>query len=122
TWNRGNPLDIIGDANVERYYSVLKILANAEEVHGIIVLVGPQGVTSLYEIAKAIVDVKKTTDKPMTASFIGIVHQESEDYVDSHGIPEFEAPERAVRAMHALYLRGKFLGRGGNEQSEKYNH
>ncbi|MEW5761150.1 MAG: CoA-binding protein, partial [Candidatus Thermoplasmatota archaeon] len=42
TWNRGNPLDIIGDANVERYYSVLKILANAEEVHGIIVLVGPQ--------------------------------------------------------------------------------
>jgi hypothetical protein len=68
---------------------------------------------SLEEIAHVIVDVSKTTRKPFTASFVGIVSQPSEDYMDTHGIPEMEVPERPVRAMKALHHRGLYLRRRG---------
>jgi acyl-CoA synthetase (NDP forming) len=80
-------------------------------VHGIITIVGPQAVMALEDVAHAIVDVSRTTQKPFTASFVGVVSQVSEDYLDQHGIPEMEVPERPVRAMKALHHRGLYLRR-----------
>ena len=52
--------------------------------------------------------------KPVTVSFVGMVAQDGENYLDSHGIPEIEYPERAVFAMHALMERMRFLEREGS--------
>jgi len=113
TWSRSNPVDVIGDADLDRYKKTLEILARAPEVHGIITIIGPQAVMSLMEVAQVIVDISKKSKKPFTASFVGIVHQDSEDYMDKHGIPEMEVPERPVRAMKALHHRGLYLRRRG---------
>ena len=111
TWSRGNPVDVIGDSDLDRYQRALEILVAAPEVHGIITIVGPQAVMPLEDVAHAIVDVHRTTQKPFTASFVGVMSQPSEDYLDQHGIPEMEVPERPVRAMKALYHRGLYLRR-----------
>ncbi len=111
TWNHTNPVDVIGDSDLERYRAVLETLVSAPEVHGIITIVGPQAVMPFEDVARAIVDVSKTTSKPFTASFVGVVSQPSEDYLDQAGIPEMEVPERPVRAMKALYHRGLYLRR-----------
>jgi hypothetical protein len=42
-----------------------------------------------------------------------MVHQDSENYLDSQGIPEIEYPERAVFAMYALLTRYHFLKKEG---------
>jgi len=113
TWNHGNPVDVIGDADLARYTAVLDILINAPEVHGIITIVGPQAVMDLGDVARAIVEMSGTTSKPFCASMVGVVSQASENYLDEHGIPEMEVPERPVRAMKALYHRGLYLRRRG---------
>jgi len=111
TWNHGNPVDVIGDADLDRYERVLDILVRAPEVHGLITIVGPQAVMPLEEVAHSIVDISRSTSKPFCASFVGVVSQPSEDFLDQHGIPEMEVPERPVRAMKALYHRGLYLRR-----------
>jgi acetyltransferase len=113
SWSHGNPVDIVGDADLDRYKSTLEILVGAEEVHSLITIVGPTATVNLDDLAEAIVDISKTTNKPFTASFVGVISQSSENYMDNHGIPEMEVPERPVRAMKALYHRGLYLKRRG---------
>ncbi|UCH88629.1 MAG: CoA-binding protein [Thermoplasmata archaeon] len=108
-WSHRNPVDIIGDASASRYDDSLKILMNAKEIDGVILLLSPTAKTDALNIAYRIVDIHETTGKPITVSFIGMVAQTSENYLDSKGIPEIEYPERAVFAMHALMERMKFL-------------
>ena len=113
TWSHRNPVDIIGDATAERYEASLEILMNADEVDGVIVLLSPTARADPLNIAKSIVRIQKKVGKPVTASFVGMVSQESENYLDRNGIPEIEYPERAVFAMYALVERMRFLKKEG---------
>lgn len=108
-WSHGNPVDIIGDSTAQRYDDALRILMNAEEVDAVILLLSPTARAHPLNIAYRIVDIHESTGKPITVSFIGMIHQDSENYLDSQGIPEIEYPERAVFAMYALIERFRFL-------------
>ncbi|UCG70028.1 MAG: CoA-binding protein [Thermoplasmata archaeon] len=109
SWSHRNPVDIIGDSTAQRYDDALKILMNAEEIDAVIVLLSPTAMAHPLNLAYRIVDIHESTGKPITVSFVGIVHQPSENYLDSQGIPEIEYPERAVFAMYALMERYRFL-------------
>lgn len=109
TWSWGNPIDIIGDADTSRYANVLKAVGQAPEVKGIMVIAARQAATNLYEIAKWIQITSKLSGKPTVACFAGIDDPESEQFLDSRGIPVMPVPERAITALHALSVRGKYL-------------
>jgi len=113
TWSWGNPVDIIGDADTARYANVLKAVGQAPEVKGILVIAARQAATNLYEIAKWIAITSKLSGKPTVACFAGIEDPESERFLDSRGIPVMPVPERAVTALHALSVRGKYLKKMG---------
>jgi len=113
SWSKGNPIDMIGDAQERRYHDALTIVLDAEEVDGVIVMFSPSAISTPLKIAESIVDVASDYDKPVTASFVGMVSQDAENYLDMHGIPEMEYPERAVVAMHSLMERMRFLKREG---------
>lgn len=108
-WSHRNPVDIIGDSTAQRYDDVLRILMNAEEIDAVIVLLSPTAMAHPLNLAYRIVDIHQATGKPISVSFVGLIHQPSENYLDSQGIPEIEYPERAVFAMHALMERMRFL-------------
>ncbi len=112
TWSHGNPVDIIGDADVERYDKGLHIVLDAPEVDAVVCLLAPVSIADPLEVAKGIVEAAKTTDKPIIASFVGIIAEESENYLERHGIPAIEFPERAITAMHALMMRRRYLQGG----------
>jgi acetyltransferase len=112
-WSKRNPVDIIGDATASRYDDALKVLMHAPEVDAVIVLLSPTAKAHALNLAYRIVDVFETTQKPITVSFVGMVHQDSENYLDSQGIPEIEYPERAVFAMYSLINRLRFLKKEG---------
>jgi acetyltransferase len=113
TWSRGNPVDIIGDADTTRYADVLKVVGQAPEVKGIMVIAARQAATNLYEIAKWISITAKLSGKPTVACFAGIDDPESEQFLDSRGIPVMSVPERAITSLQALSLRGKYLKKKG---------
>ena len=113
TWSRGNPVDIIGDADTTRYADVLKVVGQAPEVKGIMVIAARQAATNLYEIAKWISITAKLSGKPTVACFAGIDDPESEQFLDSRGIPVMSVPERAITSLRALSLRGKYLKKKG---------
>jgi acetyltransferase len=106
-------VDIIGDATARRYDDALRILMYAKEIDGVILLLSPTAKAHALNLAYRIVDIFEATKKPITVSFVGMVHQDSENYLDSQGIPEIEYPERAVFAMYALLTRYHFLKKEG---------
>ena len=113
TWSWGNPIDIIGDADTARYANVLKAVGQAPEVKGILVIAARQAATNLFEIAKWISITSKLSGKPTVGCFAGIEDAESESFLDSRGIPVMPVPERAITALHALSVRGKYLKKKG---------
>jgi acetyltransferase len=110
-WYAGDHVNIIGDAPVFRYRDALSILMNAKEVDGVVLLHSPTIKLSPLKLASYIVDIYQATKKPITVSYVGMVNKVSENFLDSHGIPEIEYPERAVFAMYALVERMRYLSK-----------
>lgn len=110
-WSRNNPVDVIGDATPERYRAALEILGRAPEIDGVILIMTVQAMTAPEATADAILEAQRSWDKPLIASFIGLVGTEVGSVLDAHGIPEFNMPELAVSAMGALAKRGAWLRR-----------
>jgi acetate---CoA ligase (ADP-forming) len=112
-WSRNNPVDVIGDATPERYRDALAILGRAPEVDGVVLIMTVQAMTAPRATAEAIAQAHASAewDKPLLASFIGLIGTEEGSYLDEHGIPEFNMPELAVSAMGALVKRGAQLAR-----------
>lgn len=110
-WSRNNPVDVIGDATPERYRDALRILGEADEVDGVVLIMTVQAMTAPKETAEAIVEAERDWDKPLIGSFIGLIGTDVGSYLDEQGIPEFNMPELAVSAMGALVRRGAWLSR-----------
>jgi acetyltransferase len=66
-----NPVDIIGDATSERYKVVIDQAIKDKAVEGICVILTPQAMTDVEEIANIVISSSKNTDKPVFSAFIG---------------------------------------------------
>ncbi|MBN1944900.1 MAG: CoA-binding protein [Bradymonadales bacterium] len=114
-WSHGNPADIIGDAGPERYLETLRIINQADEVDGIVLIMTHQSMSQPMQIAKAVIDLVPELTKPITVSFIGQEAEQAEDLLEEAGIPEFNFPERAADAMGALCTRADIVRRHQEE-------
>jgi acetyl coenzyme A synthetase (ADP forming)-like protein len=110
-WSHNNPVDIIGDATPERFQRAVEIVGAADEVDGVVVIMTVQAMTDPLATAEAIVSGSKGSEKPLVASFLGLVGTDVGSVLDEQGIPEFNVPEQAVSAMGALMQRGAWLAR-----------
>lgn len=105
-----NPVDVIGDATYERYESAIRVILEDENVDGAIVILSPQAMTSPLETAEIVPRVAAGIDKPLLCSFMGIVDvSEGVRHLEEHGIPNFNFPEAAVRAMASMVKFGWLL-------------
>lgn len=104
TASTGNPIDVIGDAGLDRYQAALQACIDDPGIDGIAVLLTPQVMTPCAEVARAVVAAKRTTPLvPMTASFMGGASvEEARSILADAGIPTFDTPERAIAALAAL--------------------
>ncbi|ADW18264.1 CoA-binding domain protein [Desulfobulbus propionicus DSM 2032] len=102
-WSRGNPIDILGNATVERYTKALEICLASREFDGILVIMVPQDLTPPEEVARALVKLVKRKRVPVFAAWMGGKRMaEAINILNQANIPTYETPERAVRAF--LYL------------------
>ncbi|MCD6198599.1 MAG: acetate--CoA ligase family protein [Deltaproteobacteria bacterium] len=99
----GNPVDVLGDADPERYAVALSTAQDDDSVDAIIVILTPQAMTKPAETARAIADCVKA-DKPVLAAFMGGKHvMPGNEELVAAGLPVYNSPERAVDALKAMY-------------------
>jgi acetate---CoA ligase (ADP-forming) len=98
----GNPIDVLGDADPERYVMAVDAAQDDSAVDAIIVILTPQAMTRPAETARAIAACNRR-DKPILVSFMGgqNVMPGREELVASN-LPDYESPERAVAALRAM--------------------
>ncbi|WP_048056206.1 acetate--CoA ligase family protein [Pyrococcus sp. ST04] len=99
-----NPIDLIADADYERYRRTIEIVCEDDNVDALLVICVPPIFISSGEIARAVIDAK--CKKPIVVNFMaGALVREGVALLEEHGIKNFPTPERAAKAIYWLSLR-----------------
>jgi acetyltransferase len=101
-----NPIDIAGDADATAFGSALDIVLKDDNIHAVLVMLTPTSTAAddLENITQAIIDVAKTTEKPVFPCFMG-----KKRVADGHrmlqdaGLPCYTFPEPAIESLEAMY-------------------
>ena len=123
-WSHNNPIDVLGDADPERYAHALEIASQDPNSDGLLVILAPQGMTDPLHIAERLKPYAKEYGKPMLASWMGGNSiAEGEAALNSAGIPTFLFPDTAARAFTYMWrytynLRGLYETPALSENSE----
>ncbi|WP_323003701.1 bifunctional acetate--CoA ligase family protein/GNAT family N-acetyltransferase [Denitromonas sp.] len=122
TWSHGNPIDILGDADVDRYRGAIKAVLEGPNVDGVLVMLTPQAMTRPVEVAKALIEEERSADKPVVTCFMGEEQVgEARKLFEAAGIPTFRTPEPAVELfshISAYYRNQKLLAQTPASLSE----
>jgi len=98
-----NPIDIIGDATDERYDKTLDVVLQDDKVHAVLILLTPTAAVAAETVAKGIVTLAKTTDKPIVTAFMGAKGVRSaRKLLQDNAIPSYDYPEGAIGALDAM--------------------
>jgi len=112
TANLKNPVDVIGDATMERYENALGAVIRDEGVDGALVILTPQSMTDVLGTAEAIARIARKSFKPILCCFMGVIDVSAGvKFLQDHGIPVYKFPENAAKAFGALYRYSNWLNR-----------
>ena len=103
-WSHNNPIDILGDADSERYAKALEIASNDPESDGLLVILAPQGMTDPAGVAERLKPYAKSSGKPLLTSWMGgTIIASGEAILNAAGIPTFPYPDTAARAFTYMW-------------------
>lgn len=103
-WSKGNPIDVLGDADTERYVHAINACLNDTEVDGIVVIYTPQGVTQPKDLANVITNIAQKVRKTIITVFMGGSEvQSGRKILLQNNIPIYEVPEDAVKTYLYMY-------------------
>jgi acetyltransferase len=107
TWSHGNPVDIGGDAPIERYVESLRALDDEPACDAVLFLHSPTAIVPSAAIASAVAPVVQEARKPVFACWLGgDAVREARARFAQQVIPDYDTPEGAVRAfVHAVEYR-----------------
>jgi acetyltransferase len=113
-WSHNNPIDILGDAEPERYAKALEIAARDPNSDGLMVILTPQDMTDPTATAEALRPYARIEGKPVLASWMGGASVEAGVRIlNRANIPTFDYPDTAVRMFNHMWrysynLRGLY--------------
>jgi acetyltransferase len=103
-WSHNNPIDILGDADSERYTKALEIASKDPNSDGLLVILAPQGMMDPSEVAARLQPYAQVSGKPLLASWMGGVSvAPGEKILNTAGIPSFPYPDTAARAFTYMW-------------------
>jgi acetyltransferase len=96
-WSHGNPIDILGDADADRYAAAVEVAAANPESDGLLVILTPQAMTDATGTAERLATSAKVKGRPVLASWMGASAVEAgAARLRRSGIPVFPYPDDAA--------------------------
>mgnify|MGYP001495097692 CR=1 FL=1 len=103
-WSRNNPVDILGDADADKYEKAIEIAAADQTSDGLLVVLTPQDMTDPADVAERLSRHARIEGKPVIASFLGGPTVEpAMTLLNEAGIPTFSYPDQAARAFTYMW-------------------
>jgi acetyltransferase len=103
-WSRNDPVDLLGDADAERYARALKIVADDPHTDGILAILTPQAMTETTATAQRLGAFAVHCPKPLLASWMG--GREIADgnaALNAANVPTYEYPDTAALAFAHMW-------------------
>lgn len=98
-----NPVDIVGDADFNRFDHVLNLVLAHPNVGSVIAMCTPSATLDYNKLAEVIVNVSKKYSKTILASLMGLDEGiKNKEILAEGGIPYYGYAERAIGALKAM--------------------
>jgi len=104
-----NPVDIVGDADFNRFNNVLDHVLTHPNVGSVITMCTPSGTLDYDKLAEVIVAMSKKYKKTMLASLMGLDEGiTNREILAAGGIPYYTYAEGAIRTLNAMLRFAKW--------------
>ena len=98
-----NPVDVIGDADTDRFRTALETVLDDPGVGAAVVVSAPTATLSYGDLAEAIGEVAEAADPPVVASLMGGARAAAAgEVLAEYDVPNYFDPARAVTGLDAL--------------------
>ena len=102
-WSHANPIDIIGDAPIERYTDTLSALLADESAGAVLFVHAPTAIVRSDDIARACLPLLRTSTPRVMSAWLGDASvAQARQLFEQAGVPDYPTPEEAVRAFAML--------------------
>ncbi|WBA16244.1 bifunctional acetate--CoA ligase family protein/GNAT family N-acetyltransferase [Salinivibrio proteolyticus] len=112
SWSRTNPIDIVGDADTQRYQDAIDILLTSDDADALLIMHSPSVTAPGLATAKAIIAALKENPRARRFNILTNWQGEGDDATVARlafthaGYPTYRTPESAVTAyMHLVEYR-----------------
>ena len=103
-WSHSNPIDILGDADPERYTKSLEIAIKDPNSDGLLVILTPQAMTDPTQTAEQLKTYAQNAKKPVFASWMGGSETKAgETLLNRASIPTYPYPDSAARLFNLMW-------------------
>ena len=105
-----NPIDIVGDADFNRFEKVLQEILSNPNVGSVVTMCTPSATLDYNELARTVIKTSKNTGKTMLAALMGLAEGlENKQILSEGGIPHFMYAEPAIRTLESMYRFSRWL-------------
>ncbi|MEN9264525.1 MAG: bifunctional acetate--CoA ligase family protein/GNAT family N-acetyltransferase, partial [Gloeomargarita sp. GMQP_bins_44] len=109
-WSRGNPVDILGDADAQRYAQVLDVVVQDPNSDAVLVILTPQAMSQPTETAHQLIACAQRSRKPILASWMGGESvAPAMQALNAAGIPTFSYPDTAAQIFNYMWRYSRNL-------------
>ncbi|MCF8199424.1 MAG: bifunctional acetate--CoA ligase family protein/GNAT family N-acetyltransferase [Sulfuritalea sp.] len=99
-WSKGNPVDVLFDANPERFVGALMTCIDDPNIDGVLAILSPNTFVSPTDLAHAVLATTRQITKPLLTCWMGEAEaREGRATFAKARIPTFRTPENAVVAF-----------------------
>lgn len=113
-WSHANPVDVLADADAERFVKAVEVVSKDPASDGLLAIIAPQGLANPTAVAERMRQMAHSSGKPLIASWMGGDDVEPGTHLlNAAGIPTFSYPDTAARAFTYMWrytynLRGLY--------------
>jgi 4-hydroxybutyryl-CoA synthetase (ADP-forming) len=105
-----NPVDIVGDADFNRFEKVLVEVLSNSNVGSVVTMCTPSATLDYNELANTIIRTSKNSGKTMLAALMGLAEGvENKSILSEGGVPHFMYAEPAIRTLDSMYKFSNWL-------------
>jgi acetyltransferase len=110
--NLYNPVDVIGDADSSRFEFAIRTVIEDPNVHMVLAMLAPTDLLDVMGVSRTIASLASTSRIPVATAIGGgeDVAQGARLLMEA-GVPSYQSPDRAVRALAAMVNYSEMKGR-----------